>query len=67
MSMVISHKPTRALLADVKAKLSDIDKGKKVSPMHVINFEDAHDLIKILGVVQKQATQGYIFHMANTP
>ena len=30
MSMTISHKPTKVLLADVRKKLRDIDRGKKV-------------------------------------
>lgn len=44
MKMTISRKPTKFLLAEVKKKLHEIDRGKKVSSMHVINFENPRDL-----------------------
>jgi predicted transcriptional regulator len=50
MSITISHRPTKQLLAEVAKKLRSIDCGEKVSAIHVINFEDAHDLIKILSL-----------------
>ena len=50
MNITISHKPTKQLLSDVAKKLRSIDRGKKVSPMHIINFEDPHDFMKILSL-----------------
>jgi hypothetical protein len=50
MNTTISHRPTKQLLSEVAKKLRSIDRGEKISPMYVINFEDAHDLIKILSL-----------------
>ena len=50
MNITISHKPTKQLLSDVTTKLRSIDRGKKISPMHIINFEDPHDFMKILSL-----------------